>query len=246
MPIPFSVYGLGPAYLGERNLVMWNQPDYLWTVTLAHEADPPGRSILVGTIRKEPNPKSLANTYPTEPVGIESAALSGVIMAVDSSSHGLTPAQREQLIDDEIGLIDIDDGADALRHWDDTEILIDGLARPSYTREVASTVLVAVDLAEVVVSVAAPSDFDMSQLDLRDVRDHLADYPWPSIRERMRSRRDPPLPPKRKDLAPLYVYLRDVLANAKDGDADPTELLARIEHITDHLLHDVLSALDKP
>lgn len=175
-PVPFAVYGLPGDGDGPRNLVLWNQPDWLWTVTLAHGDE--GDAVLVTTIRREPRPPAAGEEWERLPNDLEVAALDAVTSAVERA--GPRRAARAELLDAELDRIDVTGAGVVLEGWDATVLRVDTAPVAASTRVVANTRIVVLDLPAVVVAVEAPHD-RTAPVDLVDVRGRLAHgYPWPA------------------------------------------------------------------
>ncbi len=179
-PVPFPVYGLAEDQPDDRWLLLWNEPAYLWTVTLRH-GPVFGDGITIETLRKQACPRRDTDKFPPLPVRLDSAALVAVQAAALASARSGSGGRRSfaDIMDAELALIEIDANDVTLNGWDEATVRVDGQAVHAHMRDVGSQRAVVVDLPEVFIALAAPSDTDPNGLVLVDVRERLDDYPWP-------------------------------------------------------------------
>ena len=175
-PLPetpvFPVYGLGPRFDGFRWLTLWNDPRYLWTITLGHGHPEAGEYILVTTERESHSADD--RQAPVSPLLWHVATVAA--MSLTESAQG-DRASRRAALDEEFANIELaGSGAVVLHGWDESEMRADDTRVTAHTRTIGNSAATVVDLPPVAVMIQGPAARRHEWSQIVNVSQRLDDY----------------------------------------------------------------------
>lgn len=177
-PLPgkpsFPVFGLGPQFDGFRWLIIWNDRQTLYTVTLGHGHPDSGSWIAVSTYLKTPK-RQLSEDVATGPTGLNDAFFDAVTRL---GEIGLADDERAKnaLLESELAYPDLDETATLGPEWSAQESVVDEETRQSKTRRVGGAWATLIDLPTVAIAVTGPDSMAATAWPITNVSASLDHY----------------------------------------------------------------------
>lgn len=173
---PFPVFGLGSQFEGFRWLIIWNDRQNLYTVTLGHGHPESGSWVSVSTVWKTPR-RQISDVFATGPAGFNHAFVEAVMrlgeIGLADDRHGQIALLESELKHAEVSAAD----AGTLGpQWTVDECAVDDHVRQAMTRGLNGAWATLIDMSTVSIAISGPDSMRALASPIVDVSGSLDAY----------------------------------------------------------------------